>query len=171
MFRWHFHSHHHEVARFGFLLLEELENIDRAPMSKTPFEFHTDRNPSPADLAALLGAVGWGEAGAYETETLQRAIAGASFVAYATDAQGQMVGYLSALSDGVLTAFIDTLIVHPSVQRQGIGKALMATAERHFTGVPIYWVPFQDQQGFFEQQGYKALQRPLAALSKRNGME
>lgn len=39
--------------------------------------------------------------------------------------QGQVVGYINAISDGVLNAFIPWLEVHPSHQRQGIGAELV----------------------------------------------
>ena len=37
----------------------------------------------------------------------------------------QVVGFVQAISDGVLTAFIPSLEVLPSYQQQGIGTALM----------------------------------------------
>nr|WP_255638934.1 GNAT family N-acetyltransferase [Deinococcus betulae] len=38
---------------------------------------------------------------------------------------GQVIGFVQAISDGVLTAFIPLLEVHPDHQGQGIGRALM----------------------------------------------
>lgn len=43
----------------------------------------------------------------------------------------QLVGYITALSDG-LYVFVSTLIVHADFQGQGIGKALIASLEEHY---------------------------------------
>ncbi len=129
---------------------------------------HTDKNINRTELASLLGSVGFGSASDYDEESLSRSISGSAFAAYALDSTGKLVGYLSALSDGVFTAFVDMVIVHPSFQKEGIGKALVETVEKHFAGIPIYVMPFDDQKVFFEKQGYRIPGRPMQALSKRN---
>ncbi|WP_222842982.1 GNAT family N-acetyltransferase [Bowdeniella nasicola] len=40
-------------------------------------------------------------------------------------ADGKVVGYINAISDGVLNAFIPWLEVHPDYQEQGIGRELV----------------------------------------------
>jgi len=39
--------------------------------------------------------------------------------------EGQLVGLINALDDGILTAYIHYLLVHPSFQKQGVGKELV----------------------------------------------
>ena len=43
----------------------------------------------------------------------------------ADDATGQVIGYATALTDGVLSAYIPFLEVLPQYQRRGIGSALV----------------------------------------------
>ncbi|MEQ6340908.1 MAG: GNAT family N-acetyltransferase [Gammaproteobacteria bacterium] len=75
------------------------------------------------------------------------------------------MSYLNALNDGVFTAFVDGVVVHPSVQRRGIGKAPLHAAETYFVGIPLYVMPFEDQQEFFRKQGYSATRHAMCALS------
>jgi ribosomal protein S18 acetylase RimI-like enzyme len=54
-----------------------------------------------------------------------RVLRGSQAVALAgKDATGQVVGFATALTDGVLTAYIPLLEVLPAYQRRGIGTAL-----------------------------------------------
>src|SRR5688572_20349613 len=55
-----------------------------------------------------------------------RMLQGSYKVWLALDADtNQVVGFVQAISDGVLTAFIPSLEVLPAYQKQGIGTALM----------------------------------------------
>ncbi len=59
-------------------------------------------------------------------ETHLRLLIGSDYVALAIDLErGQVVGYVTALTDGVLSSFIPLLEVLPAYQGQGIGQALM----------------------------------------------
>jgi predicted N-acetyltransferase YhbS len=68
--------------------------------------------------------VGWPNPPAPETHW--RLLAGSDQVVLALDAgTGQVVGFITAVSDGVLAAYIPLLEVLPAYQRQGIGGELM----------------------------------------------
>ena len=55
-----------------------------------------------------------------------RLLAGSDYVELAVDADtGQVVGFITAISDGVLAAFIPLLEVLPAYQGQGIGATLV----------------------------------------------
>ncbi len=40
---------------------------------------------------------------------------------------GRLVGLMHAVSDGIMTAYFQYLLVHPDYQSQGIGKSLVNT--------------------------------------------
>jgi ribosomal protein S18 acetylase RimI-like enzyme len=59
-------------------------------------------------------------------EGLLQLLQGSSYRVLAREgAEGPVVGFITALSDGVLTAFIPLLEVLPRYQNQGIGSELM----------------------------------------------
>jgi GNAT superfamily N-acetyltransferase len=137
-------------------------------MGTTTFGFtiHTDKNIHPEELGHLLSAVGWDNGG-----DLEHSMDNATFVAHVRDAEGKLAGYISVLSDGVFTAFVDLILVRPDLQRLGIGKALLQAAETQFRGVPFYAMPFTDAATLFLKSGYSnKLEKPRTMLpvSKRN---
>src|SRR5215217_6691944 len=59
-------------------------------------------------------------------ETHLRLLSGSDYVVLAVDQESrQVVGYVTALTDGVLSSFIPLLEVLPAYQGRGIGTALM----------------------------------------------
>ena len=70
-------------------------------------------------------------------ETHLRLLAGSDFFVLAMNSDSRhVVGYVTALTDGVLTGFIPLLEVLPAYQRQGIGKALMERMLERLTALP-----------------------------------
>jgi ribosomal protein S18 acetylase RimI-like enzyme len=71
--------------------------------------------------------VGWGNPP--DQETHLRILHGSYKVWLALESDsGQVVGFINAISDGVLAAYIPLLEVLPAYQNQGIGKELL---QRH----------------------------------------
>lgn len=59
-------------------------------------------------------------------EVLRKSIEGATYVVLAIDAhKNKLIGYITALSDGVLAAYIPFLEVEASYQGRGIGATLV----------------------------------------------
>lgn len=131
------------------------------------YTIHSDKNVTAAELADLFSAVGW-----YNGDgDLTYAIQGTTFIAHARDEKGKLLGYVSALSDGVFTTFVDMVLVRPEAQRHGIGRALVKAVETHFQGVPMYAMPFTDLHEFFLKLGYwdkTTKARTMVPMSKRN---
>lgn len=105
--------------------------------------------PQPPDAAALL-----------------RILRGSSHVWLAREPDsGRVLGFITALSDGVLTAFIPLLEVLPDYQGQGIGTQLV---QRMLTTLaPLYSVDLVCDDAlapFYERLGL----RRMLAMSQRN---
>ena len=81
------------------------------------------------------------------------------------DSTGQVVGFITAISDGVLSAYIPLLEVLPAYQGRGIGSELvrrmMAKLERFYM-VDLLCDP--DMQPFYERLGM----RPATGMLRRN---
>ncbi|WP_328774648.1 GNAT family N-acetyltransferase [Deinococcus aquaedulcis] len=75
---------------------------------------------SPAQLTGFF--VGWPNPPS--PETFYRLLAGSYRFVLAVQ-RGQVIGFVQAVSDGVLTAFVPLLEVRPEHQGRGIGRALM----------------------------------------------
>ncbi len=99
-------------------------------------------------------------------ETHLRILQGSSHIILAIDDQtGQVVGFINAISDGVLNAFIPLLEVLPTYQKQGIGAELvrqMLDNLRHLYAVDL--LCDADLQPFYERFGM----RPYTAMLLRN---
>ena len=117
---------------------------------------------SPSQLTGFF--VGWSQPPSPETHLLilQRS----TQVVLAVDDQiGRVVGFVNALSDGVLNAFIPLLEVLPDYQGQGIGRELM---QRMLTRLDqLYAVDLvcdADVQAFYDKLGM----RPAVAMMQRD---
>jgi ribosomal protein S18 acetylase RimI-like enzyme len=60
-------------------------------------------------------------------EFLAALVAGSHWIAHAHDAANddRLVGFVRAISDGVATAYLSTLMVDPEYRRRGIGRAMV----------------------------------------------
>ena len=95
-----------------------------------------------------------------------RILKGSSHVMLAVDDQtGQVVGFITAISDGVSAAYIPHLEVLPGYQQQGIGSELVKRLFdqlRHIYMVDLICDP--ELQPYYERFGM----RPLTAMIFRN---
>jgi GNAT superfamily N-acetyltransferase len=71
----------------------------------------------PAEINGLREAVRWGRSDADYSEVLRKA-----YTYYTVrDRHGQLIAYMSVLSDGLADAFLLDLVVHPKYRKKGIG--------------------------------------------------
>lgn len=81
------------------------------------------------------------------------------------EAEGQVVGFITAISDGVLTAYIPLLEVLPTYQNQGIGHMLVRRMLARLSDIYMIDVVCDPGlQSFYEKVGMT----PLLAMSMRN---
>ena len=75
------------------------------------------------EILALYESVGW-TGYTCRFEIMERAFS-QSLKIYGAYVQDKLVGLIRAVGDGMTIVYIQDLLVHPSYQRMGIGKALM----------------------------------------------
>ena len=116
------------------------------------------RNTTASDVAAihrLLLTHGWGHR-VGEVEELGRLIA-ASQRSVVAVADGEIVGFARAITDGVSNGYLSMVVVAGPYRRRGIGQALverLVGAEPHIT-----WVLRAGREGaagFFAKLGFSA---------------
>ena len=70
--------------------------------------------------------------------------------------QVKLVGLISAMDDGIMTAYIHYLLVRPEYQGKGIGEQLLErTKEKYKDYLRIVLVAYDKECGFYEHCGFK----------------
>jgi len=103
---------------------------------------------------ALLSACGWTRK--IEDPAVFAASVRASQIALVAEVEGQIVGFLRAVTDGIFNGYISMVAVAPERQGTGIGKALVNAALG--TNPNITWVLRADRpgvQGFYASLGFE----------------
>lgn len=85
------------------------------------------------EILPLYESVGW-TLYAANPAALRRAFAG-SLAVWAAYVDGKLVGICRIVGDGESIMYVQDLLVHPSYQRQGIGKKLLQTVMDAFPHV------------------------------------
>lgn len=98
-----------------------------------PVEICVGDEVETEELVDLYDAVGWSTYTA-DPEALARAVANSSFVVTSRDG-GALVGLARGLSDDVAVCYLQDVLVRPSHQRRGIGRALLEASLEHHAHV------------------------------------
>ena len=111
---------------------------------------------SPEDLQALFLSVEW-SSGHYPDRL---AVAMRNFKTVYTAWDGQkLVGLICAMDDGVMTAYIHYLLVHPDYQHLGIGKQLVERMKDTYRDyLRIVLVAYHSELAFYESCGFTKAQ-------------
>lgn len=105
------------------------------------------------DLQELFLSVEW-SSGHYP-EKLVIAMKNFEKVYTAWDGE-KLVGFICAMDDGIMTAYVHYLLIRPEYQHMGIGKKLvemMKEAYRDYLRVVI--VAYNEELGFYESCGFE----------------
>ncbi len=104
------------------------------------------------DLRDLFLSVGW-SSGHYP-DKLAAAMKNYGTVITAWEGE-KLIGLISALDDGVMTAYIHYLLVRPEYQGRGIGRELARlTTERYKDYLRILLVAYDNEIEFYERCGF-----------------
>jgi len=108
---------------------------------------------TPRALEELFLSVAW-SSGHYP-DKLAAAMRNFETVFSAWDGD-QLVGLISAMDDGVMTAYVHYLLVRPEYQRRGIGGRLVEMArERYRDYLRIVVVAYNAELDFYESRGFR----------------
>lgn len=114
--------------------------------------------PTLDELVELYDAVGWTNYTA-DPERLHLAVARSLRVVCARDGQ-KLVGLARIIGDGLTIVYLQDILVAPSHQRQGLGRALMTEALRPFDDVRQQVLLTDDeprQREFYEAMGFSEI--------------
>ncbi len=133
-------------------------------MLKNSIQIKTGKDIVPQELATLMLATGQVES--CSSEEAERLIKAYPFTIQARNLSGDLVGYLSAFSDGVFSTMINILLVDPRHQTYGIGVALLRKLEQRYPSVPISTHCFPEQRALFFAEGYSEPEYHRCLLTK-----
>jgi len=133
-----------------------------------PLPVASDRSFDVDEYLELMAAVRWGENVDASRGDVAAALQAPHFVGHVRDDLGQLIGFVSAFSDGVFATFVNELVVHPCAQGGGVGSQLLEAVEAAYAGVPVFAVGFREARSFFLQRGYTYPAQPLEIYAKLN---
>jgi len=115
--------------------------------------YRDTHNFTPQALQELFLSVEW-SSGHYP-EKLAAAMQNFEAVYSAWDGE-RLVGLISAMDDGVMTAYVHYLLVRPEYQRRGIGKRLVEMVREHYREyLRIVVVAYNAELDFYQSRGFK----------------
>jgi ribosomal protein S18 acetylase RimI-like enzyme len=115
---------------------------------------HSSAGVQPEQLAGFFE--GWSNPPSAETHL--RILRASSHVVLAVDSDDRVVGFVTAISDGVLSAYVPLLEVLPFRRRRGIASELIRQLLRELDGlysINLHCDP--ELQPFYERLGMRAL--------------
>ena len=117
-------------------------------------DFRVNARPSREELDALSVAIGWSPFG----QDYAAALDGYAVTISAWTEAGRLVAWTSVVSDNVRHAFLLDVMVHPDVQRRGIGRqvvhrAIDAMRRKGVTAFHVDCAP--DRAAFYAKCGFK----------------
>ena len=117
----------------------------------------------PAPVRALFRAAGWTEdIAAYSPAQIRKLLRHSHLVLTAWNPKQELVGFASAVSDGVLCGLVQNLVVHPRYRRHGLGTRLLRQLAGTMTrqGIPcLYALGIRGPRArtFFRRVGFHPL--------------
>jgi GNAT superfamily N-acetyltransferase len=137
-----------------------------------PVRLSDDGHVDEAEVVALYDAVGW-TAYTRDAPGLMTAIANSTYVVTARDQDARLIGLARGLSDDVAVFYLQDILVHPSMQRRGIGHSLLSACLDRFAHVRQKILLTDDdpaQLAFYESFGYRRTgDGPLTAFVRLDG--
>lgn len=119
--------------------------------------FTLSTSPAIADteILSLYSSVGW-TAYTKNPDVLFQAIQNSSFVVSAWSEDGKLVGLARTVSDDATICYLQDILVHPELQRAGVGRALFEQVMERYQHVRQTVLITDDepqQRAFYESMG------------------
>ena len=121
------------------------------------------RKPTAEELIYLRKLVGWGIP---DKDALQKGLDN-SLYGICAIADGDIIGSIRVVGDGFTVFYIQDVIVNPSFQKMGIGKAMMNEVMEYisnnaYDGANVGLMSAKGKEEFYEKYGF--LKRPTENL-------
>jgi ribosomal protein S18 acetylase RimI-like enzyme len=111
------------------------------------------RDGPDVDLDALAALRAGCEFSALARDVLARQLDGTRWIVHA-HAGARLVGFARAISDGVTTAYVSSVMVDPAFRRRGIGRAMIGRLLGAHDGVKFVLHTRRDAAAFYATLGF-----------------
>ncbi len=134
------------------------------------FELH--ENPStidPEQVIDLYHLIG-GDRPNLDSETIREAFLNSSYMATVTLPDGELIGWIRALSDQVSTTWIPEMVVHPEYARLGVDGLLLDAVIKNYEGTTVYFqtlhTEFTERAGFYAERKIQPMPSLIVCAKK-----
>ena len=129
------------------------------------FQYATNESLTPEELKELFLSIRW-FSGHY-SQKLTQAMENYSMV-FTARHRGKLIALASTLDDGVLTAYLHNLLVHPDYQGLGIGRTLVKKVKEYYKDYPYLLVIPEEKRNiaFFEDLGFEPIENAIPMQNK-----
>lgn len=98
---------------------------------RTTVRLANSKRVDPVKVRALFRAAGWTEdMASYSSAKIRKVLRHSYLVLTAWNEERELVGFASAVSDGMLCGLVQNLVVHPRYRGQGVGTRLLKELAR-----------------------------------------
>lgn len=116
-------------------------------------EYRSTHDFSVDELESLFLSVEWSSG--HFPDKLVIAMKNYSTVYSAWD-DGRLIGLISVMDDGIMTAYIHYLLVRPEYQGRNIGKTLVEMVKEHYKDyLRIALIAYDKELAFYEKCGFE----------------
>ncbi len=134
------------------------------------FELHenpAEVNPEHViDLYHLIG----GDRPNLDAEMIRQAFVNSSYMATVSLPDGELIGWIRALSDGVSTTWIPEMVSHPEYGSLGVDGMLLDAVIDKYSHTTVYFqtfhTDFTERAGFYEKRGIKPMPNLIVCAKK-----
>jgi ribosomal protein S18 acetylase RimI-like enzyme len=112
------------------------------------------RDDASVDLEALASLRARCEFSAKPVDFLARVLEGSRWIVHAHDGD-RLVGFARAISDGVATAYLSSVMVDPDHRRRGIGRAMLERLMHDRDDIKFVLHTRPDAAAFYTALGFR----------------
>lgn len=134
------------------------------------FQLHEDPNAiQPEQVIDLYHLIG-GDRPNIDEETIRQAFVNSAYTALVTLSDGELIGWIRALSDDVSTTWIPEMVVHPEYGRLGVDGMLLDAVMGKYNHTTVYFqtfhTDFTERASFYGERGIKPMPNLIVCAKK-----